>query len=63
MLGVATYSQSCTIFAKDFWSSFDIFSIEMKWVRKIQTSINKNVSQECALMHVANKLARIDRAL
>ena len=63
MLGVATYSQSCTIFAKDFRSSFDIFSIEMKWVRKIQTSINKNVSQECALMHVANKLARIDRAL
>ena len=56
MLGVATYSQSYTIFAKDFQSSFDIFSIEMKWVRNIQTSINKNVSQECALMHVATKL-------
>ena len=63
MLGVATYSQSCTIFAKDFRSSFDIFSIEMKWVRKIQTSKNKNVSQECALMDVTNKQATIDLAL
>ena len=37
----------------------------MKWLRKIQTfSINKNVSQNGALMHHgANKLARIGLAL
>ena len=60
MLGVAACHQSYTIFAKDFRQSFNIFSIEIKWLGKNQTfSINKNVSQECALMHhVANKLAR-----
>ena len=65
MQGVATCHQSYTIFAKDFRPSFNIFSIEMKWLRKIQNfSINKNVSQECALVHhVANKLARIGLAL
>ena len=65
MLGVATCHQSYTIFDKDFRSSFNIFSMEMKWLRKIQTfSINKNVSQNGALMHHgANKLARIGLAL
>ena len=67
MLGVAICHQSYTIFAIDFGTSFNIFLIEMKWLRKIQTfsfSINKNVSQECALMHhVANKPARIGLAL
>ena len=65
MLGVATCHQSYTIFAKDSGPSFNIFSVEMKWLRKIQTfSLNKNVSQECPIMHhVANKLARIALAL
>ena len=65
MLGVAKCHQSYTIFVKDFRQSFNIFPIEMKWLGKNQTfSINKNVSQESALMHhVANKLARIDLAL
>ena len=65
MLGVAKYHQSYTIFAKNFRQSFNIFQIEMKWLGKNQTfSINKNVSQECVLMHhVANKLARIGLAL
>ena len=65
MPGVATFHQSYTIFAKDFGPSFNIFFTEMKWIRNIQSfSINKNMSQECALMHhVANKLARIDLAL
>ena len=65
MLGVATCNQSYTIFAQDFGQSFNIFSIEMKSLRKIQTiSINRNVSQECTLMHhVANKLTWIGLAL
>ena len=65
MLGVATCNQSYTIFAQDFGKSFNIFSTEMKSLRKIQTfSINRNVSQECTLMHhVADKLSLIALAL
>ena len=36
ILGVATCHQSYTIFAKGFGQSFNIFSIEMKWLRKME---------------------------